>query len=78
VVTAIVDAQAQAGGAPVGLLDLGPGCGRLPLERVVLLAELRRHKRTFLKLATQMQYSRVADAAAARRLFADYLRQQQL
>ncbi|GBF97016.1 hypothetical protein Rsub_09813 [Raphidocelis subcapitata] len=78
VVTAIVDAQAQAGGAPAGLLELGSGCGRLQLERVVPLAELRRHKRTFLKLATQMQYSRVADAAAARRLFVDYLQQQQL
>jgi protein KTI12 len=40
--------------------------------------ELRRHKRAFLKLATKMAYSRVADPDAARRLFADYLRQQEL
>lgn len=40
-------------------------------------AELRRHKRTFLKLATKMAYSRIAHAATAQRLFVDYLATQQ-
>jgi protein KTI12 len=44
----------------------------------VFVPELRRHKRAFLKLATKMAYSRVSDAAMAQRLFADYLRQQDL
>lgn len=78
VITAISDAQAQAGGGPAGAVDLGPEAGKLQLERVVPLAELRRHKRSFLKVATKMAYSRVSDAPMAQRLFADYLRQQEL
>lgn len=39
-----------------------------------LLAELRRHKRSFLKLATKVTFARLSDAAAARRMFVDYLR----
>ncbi|KAI8467670.1 MAG: chromatin associated protein KTI12 [Monoraphidium minutum] len=76
VVDAISAAQAQAGGGAAGLLDLGPGAGRLQLDRPVTLAELRRHKRSFLKLATKITFSRVATAAAAQRLFVEYLAQQ--
>lgn len=39
--------------------------------------ELRRHKRAFLKLATNMAYSRIADATTAQRLFVEYLAAQQ-
>lgn len=35
--------------------------------------ELRRHKRSFLKLATKVTFARLGDAGAAARLFADYL-----
>jgi protein KTI12 len=42
------------------------------------IAELRRHKRAFLKLATKITFSRLQDAAAAQRLFVDYLRQQEV
>lgn len=37
-------------------------------------AELRRHKRAFLKLATKVTFSRLQDPAAAQRLFVDHLR----
>lgn len=40
-------------------------------------AELRRHKRAFLKLATKITFSRISDAATAQRMFVDYLKQQQ-
>ncbi|KIY99639.1 putative Protein KTI12 like protein [Monoraphidium neglectum] len=76
VVTAISNAQTQAGGGPAGLLDIGGGAGKLQLTRLVPLAELRRHKRAFLKLATKITFSRIADATTAQRMFVDYLRQQ--
>lgn len=37
--------------------------------------ELRRHKRGFLKLATKVTFARLQDAAAAQRMFVDYLRE---
>ena len=37
-------------------------------------AELRRHKRSFLKLATKILFARLQDAATAKRLFVDHLR----
>lgn len=42
VVNAISEAQAQAGGGPAGALDLGPGAGKLQLDRVITLAGGRR------------------------------------
>ncbi len=39
-------------------------------------ADLRRHKRDFLRLATNGFYARLSDAAAAQQLFAEYLRTQ--
>ena len=42
----------------------------------VPLPELRRHKRTFMRLATNSTYTRLGDAAAVRRMFIDYLRTQ--
>eukprot|EP00878_Enallax_costatus_P015685 GHUV01016433.1.p1 GENE.GHUV01016433.1~~GHUV01016433.1.p1 ORF type:complete len:149 (+),score=33.92 GHUV01016433.1:349-795(+) len=63
------------GGAAGALVDLGQA-GKMQLTRHVSLAELRRHKRAFLKLATKMTYSRLQDPAAAQRSFVDYLKQQ--
>jgi protein KTI12 len=40
------------------------------------VAELRRHKRSFLKLATKVTFSRLQDPAAAQRMFVDYIKQQ--
>lgn len=76
VVNAINDAQAKAGGGPAALVDLGTETGTMQLDRLLPLAELRRHKRSFLKLVTKMTFSRIADAATAQRLFIDYLKQQ--
>lgn len=42
----------------------------------VTLPELRRHKRAFMRLATNQTFNRPPDAAAARRMFVDYLREQ--
>lgn len=40
------------------------------------VAELRRHKRAFLRLATNLVLTRAPDAAAAQRMFVDYLADQ--
>lgn len=42
----------------------------------MLPAELRRHKRAFLKLATKITFSRLQDSTSAQRMFSDYLREQ--
>ncbi|KXZ48912.1 hypothetical protein GPECTOR_24g201 [Gonium pectorale] len=92
VVNAIMEAQAAAAGgaaevvriaAGSGSAAAGPGPGaaaaaaiELELRRAVSLAELRRHKRAFLKLATKITFARLSDADAARRMFVDYLRTQ--
>ncbi|GAB4817560.1 hypothetical protein N2152v2_004606 [Parachlorella kessleri] len=78
---AIVDqlaaAQAAAGVAPVGVAAFDEeGLQPLQLQRPVTLPELRRHKRAFMKLATNLTFNRVHDAATARRLFVGYLREQ--
>ncbi|KAF8062921.1 KTI12 [Scenedesmus sp. PABB004] len=77
VVGRLMEAQqlAPGGGAGGCRADLGPA-GQLELRRLVTLAELRRHKRAFLRLATKIPFGRLTDPAAAQRLFADHLRQQ--
>ena len=77
------------GGSRIGTAasgDSGSGDGgeaqqqhlSLDISRPMLLPELRRHKRAFMKLATNQTWIRMPDAAAAQRLFVDYLRQQLL
>ena len=56
-------------------MDVGPSAEPLRLNRHVPLAELRRHKRVFLKLSTHNVGSRLQDGGAAKRMFADYLRE---
>ena len=46
--------QALAAGGPAGRVDLGADAAPLELVRSVGPAELRRHKRDFLRLATQV------------------------
>uniref|UniRef100_A0A383WLJ4 Protein KTI12 homolog n=1 Tax=Tetradesmus obliquus TaxID=3088 RepID=A0A383WLJ4_TETOB len=77
VVSRILEVQqlAPAGGAAGCMIDLGHA-GRLMPERHLPLAELRRHKRSFLKLATKVTFSRLQDPAAAQRMFVDYIKQQ--
>ncbi|KAK9819699.1 hypothetical protein WJX72_001375 [[Myrmecia] bisecta] len=76
VITRITEAQTQACGGAAGRVDLGEGQDSLQLQRAVPLPELRRHKRAFIKLATQNAMSRVPDAATATRLFVNYLQEQ--
>jgi protein KTI12 len=42
----------------------------------MFLPEQRRHKRGFLKLATNQTFMRMRDAATAQRLFISYLKDQ--
>ena len=42
----------------------------------VPVAELRAHKRAFVRLATRREHGRVEDPAAARRLFVEYLQRE--
>ena len=46
--------QALAAGGPAGRVDLGAESAPLELARPAGPAELRRHKRDFLRLATQV------------------------
>lgn len=45
------------------------------MGRLHPFAELRRHKRSFLKLATQLTLTRITDEVTARRLFVEHLAQ---
>ena len=68
---AITDAQAaQPDDGPVELAMAG-SCTQLP--RRMTLAELRRHKRTFVKLVTQNQFSQLSSADGAAHTFLQYL-----
>ena len=67
--------QELAGSSGAGCVNLGADVEPLRLNRQLPLAELRRHKRVFLKLSTQNVGTRLQDRASARRLFADYLRE---
>ena len=49
------------------------GGASLHMDQPVTLAELRRHKRAFLKLATKILFARLQDGGTAARLFLDYL-----
>ena len=72
IITAIIEAQdASAGGAP-GIVRFNRSAS-LRMDQPVTLAELRRHKRAFLKLATKLLFARLQDGGTAARLFLDYL-----
>lgn len=72
----IVEAQSQAIGGPLNGVSLGPGLPNLNISRPVSLPELRRLRRTFIKLTGQSSLSGPpppSDAGSAKRLFVDYL-----
>lgn len=62
-----------AGSSAAGVVQFDGDLPSLKLDRAVNVAELRRHKRGFMKLATQLQFARLTDAAMAKRMFIDYL-----
>lgn len=74
VVEAIMCAQEAAAGGAAGIVRLASG-GRavLQLDQPVSIAELRRHKRAMIKLATKVTFTRISDAATVQRMFVDYL-----
>lgn len=79
VIERVSAAQSAAGnGNSPGIIDLGvTGMKPVKFERPVLLPELRRHKRMFLKLATNQSVNRsTPDPEAAKRMFAEYLLRQ--
>ena len=73
IIAAISEAQAAAAGGAPGTVHFLPGLLPLQMEQPVTLAELRRHKRAFLKLATKILFARLQDGATASRMFIDYL-----
>lgn len=72
----VSEAQAAAGGGAPGAVSFDDGIPPLYLGQPIPLPELRRHKRMFMRLATNNTFNRVSDAGAARRMFVDYLRDQ--
>lgn len=76
VMNALVEAQSQALGGPLNGVSLGQGWPILNLSRSVGLPELRRLRRTFIKLTGQTSLSGPpppSDAESAKRMFVDYL-----
>ncbi|KAF5443411.1 hypothetical protein F2P56_035967 [Juglans regia] len=76
VTNAIVEAQSQALGGPLNGVSLGDGLPTINISRSVGLPELRRLRRTFIKLTGQTSLSGPpppSDADSAKRMFVDYL-----
>lgn len=76
VISTLVEAQAQGLGGAMGRVDVGEGIPLINMQRAVGLPELRRHRRTFIKLAGQTCLSGPpppSDTLSAKRMFADYL-----
>ena len=76
VTNAIVEAQSQALGGPINGVSLGQGLPTINISRSVGLPELRRLRRTFIKLTGQTSLSGPpppSDADSAKRMFVDYL-----
>ena len=71
----LVALQELAGSSAAGRVQMDEEVDALQLNRPVTLAELRRHKRVFLKMSTQSLASRLPDRQSARRMFVNYLRE---
>eukprot|EP01018_Ginkgo_biloba_P023666 Gb_12362 [translate_table: standard] len=76
VINILVEAQAQGYGSLVNSISLGEGLPIINIQRQVGLPELRRLRRTFVKLTGQSSLSGPpppSDAQSAKRMFAEYL-----
>uniref|UniRef100_A0A5B6YVZ7 Protein KTI12 homolog n=1 Tax=Davidia involucrata TaxID=16924 RepID=A0A5B6YVZ7_DAVIN len=76
VITFIMEAQSQAIGGPMNGITLGQGLPTINISRTVGLPELRRLRRTFMKLTGQSSLSGPplpSNAESAKRMFVDYL-----
>ncbi|CAL0318375.1 unnamed protein product [Lupinus luteus] len=76
VTNVIVEAQSHALGGPLSGISVGKDLPTINISRSVGLPELRRMRRTFIKLTGQTSLSGPAppsDAESAKRMFIDYL-----
>lgn len=76
VMNMIVEVQSRAMGGPLNGVSLGPGLSSIDVSRPVSLPELRKLRRTFIKLTGQSSLSGPpppSDAESAKRMFVDYL-----
>ncbi|KAB2624464.1 KTI12-like protein [Pyrus ussuriensis x Pyrus communis] len=76
VISALVEAQSQALGGPLNGVSVAQGLPPINISRSVGLPELRRLRRTFIKLTGQTSLSGrppPSDADSAKRMFVDYL-----
>lgn len=76
VTNAIVEAQSRALGGPLNGISVGKDLPAINISRSVGLPELRRMRRTFIKLTGQTSLSGPpppSDADSAKRMFIDYL-----
>ena len=76
VTNAIVEAQSQALGGPLNAISVGKDLPTINISRSVGLPELRRMRRTFIKLTGQTSLSGPpppSDSDSAKRMFIDYL-----
>ncbi|CAL1360255.1 unnamed protein product [Linum trigynum] len=76
VISVIVEAQSRAAGGPLNGISIGQGLPNLDVSRSVGLPELRRLRRTFIKLTGQTSLSGrppPSDSESAKRMFVDYL-----
>ena len=73
VINAITQGQASAGGLTIGNISSQNADTSIALSRVVTVPELRRHKRAFIKLATQNNWTRLQNAQDAKNMFMEYL-----
>lgn len=76
ITNAIVEAQSRALGGPLNGISIGKDLPALNISRPVGLPELRRMRRTFIKLTGQTSLSGrppPSDADSAKRMFIDYL-----
>eukprot|EP00252_Welwitschia_mirabilis_P002582 TRINITY_DN12531_c0_g1_i3.p1 TRINITY_DN12531_c0_g1~~TRINITY_DN12531_c0_g1_i3.p1 ORF type:complete len:222 (-),score=37.08 TRINITY_DN12531_c0_g1_i3:306-971(-) len=76
VINAIINSQSEGYGDNINCIDLGEGLPKINVNRSARLPELRRLRRTFMKLAGQSSLSGPpppTDAQSAKRLFIDYL-----
>ena len=71
VIGVIMNEQSLAGADAVGNIEIGGQT--LHLSNPVSLPVLRKHKRGFLKLATQNNWLKVRTTENAKQLFVDYL-----
>lgn len=75
IVDKLVDIQTRAGSGAAGLVHLDEDAKPLFLDKSLSLPELRRLKRTFMRLVTKTYFSKLPNAKAADKLFIDYLRE---